>query len=120
MALPPSSAQRNSAALNGALMAVGLLAVVDNVVFHWLLGLHRLFDGPELVVFATEAVLVVLGIAMFGLGMFREGRARATLMEGPRAPPDAEGRRGRRAAGRPQPPAPSSRRRKAFFSTPVA
>jgi uncharacterized membrane protein len=73
------AAQRNIAALNGALMAIGLLGVVDNVVFHWLLGLHRLFDGPEPVVFAAEAVIVVVGIALFGLGMFREGRARAAL-----------------------------------------
>jgi uncharacterized membrane protein len=73
------AAQRNSAALNGALMAIGLLAVVDNVVFHWLLGLHRLFDGPEPLVFAAEAALVVVGLVLFGIGMFREGRARAGL-----------------------------------------
>jgi uncharacterized membrane protein len=31
-------------ALDGALIAVGALAVVDNVVVHWLLGWHRLVD----------------------------------------------------------------------------
>ncbi len=37
---------RNQALLNGAPVTLGL-AVVDNIVAHWLLGLHRALPDPE-------------------------------------------------------------------------
>ena len=33
--------ERNGALVNGALIALGTLSIVDNVVAHWPLGLHR-------------------------------------------------------------------------------
>jgi uncharacterized membrane protein len=56
-------------AVAGALVALGLLAVVDNVVFHWLLGWHRLNQAWSAEVnLAAEAALVVLGMVMVTAG----------------------------------------------------
>lgn len=38
-------AGRLDAAINASLVSLGLLAVVDNVVFHWMLGFHRFKQG---------------------------------------------------------------------------
>jgi hypothetical protein len=38
---------RDAAMVNGALIALGILGIVDNVVFHWMLELHRAVPGPH-------------------------------------------------------------------------
>jgi uncharacterized membrane protein len=75
--------ERNGALLNGALIALGALAIVDNVVAHWLLGLHRAVPGPD--ADAVEAGLVALGAALLLAGTWRERRARRG--GGPAGPP---------------------------------
>jgi hypothetical protein len=45
-----------------------LTAVVDNVVFHWLLQFHRFKDGWGGSIY-VEVSLVVLGLAMAVLGL---------------------------------------------------
>jgi len=65
-----SKNDRNDALINGALIALGALAIVDNVVAHWLLGLHQAMAG------AVEVGLVVLGVDMLILGLWREVQAR--------------------------------------------
>jgi uncharacterized membrane protein len=55
------------AALDGALVALGALAVVDNVVFHWLLQFHRFRDGWHGSVY-VEVGLVLLGAVMVLVG----------------------------------------------------
>jgi len=58
--------------LDGALIAVGTLAVVDNVVVHWLLGWHRLVQQlSHQANLVGEILLVALGIAMVSLGVHR-------------------------------------------------
>jgi len=69
-----SLGQRNAALLNGALIALGALAIVDNLLFHWLLGLHRAVPGPNAT--AVEIGLVVLGTVLLVIGLWREQRAR--------------------------------------------
>ena len=61
--------------LSAVLVAVGALAVVDNVVFHWLLGWHQLIEGWPYNAYA-EAALVLLGVTMFMTGVLglRSGR----------------------------------------------
>lgn len=71
-----SSPARRNAMLNGALIAMGALAVLDTVVVHWIAGLHRTFDGPEWSVLATEIATVVLGVALVVIGVWREASAR--------------------------------------------
>ncbi len=65
---------RTDALVNGALIGIGILAIVDNIVAHWILGLHRAVPGP----WATpvEIGLVVLGAGMTAFGLWRERQAR--------------------------------------------
>ena len=53
--------------VNGALIGIGALAIVDNIVAHWLLGLHCAVPGP----WATpvEIGLVLLGMGMLAVGL---------------------------------------------------
>lgn len=68
--------ERNGAMVNGALIALGAVAILDNVVAHWLLGLHRAVpDGGAVVV---ETALVIVGIVLMLIGVVRERRARRT------------------------------------------
>jgi hypothetical protein len=66
--------ERSDALLNGALIALGALAILDNVVVHWLLGLHRAVPGPNAL--AVEWFLIAVGAVVFGVGVWRERRAR--------------------------------------------
>jgi len=66
--------ERRSALLNGALIALGAMGVLDNLILHWGLGLHRAIPGPR--AFAVEVVLVIASGAVFGVGLWRERRAR--------------------------------------------
>ena len=69
-----SNDDRTSALINGALIGLGALAIMDNIVAHWLLGLHRAVPGP----WATpmEIGLVLLGAGMLAVGLWREHEAR--------------------------------------------
>ena len=69
-----SSADRNAPLINGALIALGALAIVDNILAHWLLGLHRAVPGAWAVY--VEAGLMALGTMLLSLGLWREARAR--------------------------------------------
>ncbi len=68
---------RSGALVNGALIAIGTLGVIDNLVVHWLIGLHRAVPGP----WATnvEIALVVLSLGLLVAGLGRETRARRGL-----------------------------------------
>jgi uncharacterized membrane protein len=69
-----SMSVRTDALVNGALIAAGAITIVDNVVAHWLLGLHRAVPGPAADV--VEPFLVVLGAILLLVGLVRELRAR--------------------------------------------
>ena len=55
-------------------MAIGALGVVDNVVVHWALQLHRAVPGEHAL--AVEIVLVAGSMLLLGVGLVRERRAR--------------------------------------------
>ena len=61
---------RNGALMDGALISIGVLAIVDNIVAHWLLGLHRAVPGPWAIY--VEVGLVALGVGMAAYGLWRE------------------------------------------------
>jgi uncharacterized membrane protein len=65
---------RNVAMVNGAQIALGLLGIVDNVVFHWMLELHRAVPGPDAL--TVEVVLVIISTGLFSLGIWQQMRAR--------------------------------------------
>lgn len=71
--------------LNGALMALGALAILDNIVVHWLLGLHRAVPGSDAL--TVEWFLIALGAVLLGLGAWRERRARRPRGARPHGPP---------------------------------
>jgi mono/diheme cytochrome c family protein len=67
--------RRSDGLLAGALMALGALAVVDNVVFHWWLGFHRFNEAwSHEMNLAAEASLVLTGIAMVFIGGYKTRR----------------------------------------------
>jgi uncharacterized membrane protein len=66
--------ERNLAMINGALIALGALGIVDNIVFHWILELHRAVPGPHAL--TVEAALVIVSAGLLVLGIWRERRAR--------------------------------------------
>lgn len=56
-------------------MALGALAVVDNIVVHWILGWHRLNDAwSHQANLAGEGALVLLGVVMVAVGLVGERR----------------------------------------------
>lgn len=65
---------RNGALVNGILLAVGAAAVVDNIVGHWVLDLHRAVPGDA--AGEVEVGLVVAGVVAFVVGLSREVSAR--------------------------------------------
>jgi uncharacterized membrane protein len=67
-------AERNDAMINGALIALGALGVLDNVVFHWILELHRAVPGPHAL--TVEVVVAIVSAGLLVLGIWRERRAR--------------------------------------------
>jgi hypothetical protein len=54
--------ERTGAMANGALIALGATAILDNLVAHWLLGLHRAVPDTSVAV-VVETALVAVGIA---------------------------------------------------------
>jgi uncharacterized membrane protein len=55
---------RNSAMVNGALIALGTLGIIDNVLFHWILQLHRAVPGPSAIVIELALVIVSFGVLL--------------------------------------------------------
>lgn len=72
----PIRARRNDAMLNGGLIALGALGIIDNVAVHWILGWHRAIEGhPHNL--QIEIGIVAASAAMLTAGVWRERRARA-------------------------------------------
>ena len=65
---------RNDAMINGALIALGALGIVDNIVFHWILEFDRAIPGPHAL--TVEVVLVLVSAGLLVLGLWRELGAR--------------------------------------------
>jgi uncharacterized membrane protein len=55
-------------------MALGALAITDNIVAHWVLELHRVYEGEWTL--QVELALVALGAVLLVIGLWREVRAR--------------------------------------------
>lgn len=65
----------NNSMVDEALVALGLLAVLDNVVSHWLLGAHRVVTSWSGSVY-VEVALVLVGVGLVTLGVRRQRRLR--------------------------------------------
>lgn len=74
--------ERNDAIINGALVALGALGIIDNVIFHWLLGFHRTVPGPYAL--HVEIVIVIISTILLVVGLWREARAMSQRPSGAR------------------------------------
>ncbi len=74
-----AGSDRTGALVNGALIAIGTLGVIDNLAVHWLLGLHRAVPGRWAA--AAEVALVALSLALLLIGLGRELHARRGLRQ---------------------------------------
>ena len=54
--------QRTGALINGALIAIGTLGVVDNIIVHWVLQLHRAVPGRDAL--GVELALVAVSACL--------------------------------------------------------
>ena len=75
--------ERTDAMINGVLIALGAAGVLDNLVIHWILGLHRLGPWGDPITLYLEAGLIVLGAAILTIGAWREWTARTHRYRGP-------------------------------------
>jgi hypothetical protein len=73
--------RRNHAMLNGALVALGALGILDNVMVHWILGWHRAIEGSPYALH-MEIGVVAVSAAMMATGIVRERRARSAVRPG--------------------------------------
>jgi len=71
---------RNHILLNGMLISVGLIAVLDNVISHWLFKWHRILPDETLSKY-LETALFITGIVMLVSGIYREVKDRKTKAE---------------------------------------
>ena len=67
---------RTDAMVNGMLISLGLAGIIDNLLIHWILGLHRLGPWGDPFTFYLEAALVILGALLVVLGLVREWHTR--------------------------------------------
>lgn len=67
--------ERNSILLNGALISVGLVAVLDMLIPHWLFKWHRLVPNHTIST-VLEVALFIFGLISLGVGIYREIKAR--------------------------------------------
>ena len=72
--------ERNRALINGILMATGSIAILDNVFSHWIFKLHSVLPDETLSQY-IEAALFVLGLILFGIGLYREIKDRKVQVE---------------------------------------
>jgi uncharacterized membrane protein len=69
------SRSRDDALLNGALISLGALGILDNVAIHWILGWHRAIEDSPYAL-EIEIGIVAVSAVMLAVGGVREWRAR--------------------------------------------
>ena len=66
--------------INGMLISVGLIAILDNVVSHWFFKWHRILPDETLSKY-LEIALFIAGIILLVIGIYREVKGRKTKAE---------------------------------------
>lgn len=69
--------ERNRILINGSLISFGLVAILDNVFSHWIFKWHRILPDETLSEY-LEVALFILGLILFGIGLYREIKDRRT------------------------------------------
>lgn len=63
--------ERNRILINGSLISLGLIAILDNIFSHWLFKWHRILPNKALSGY-LEVTLFILGLILLAIGVFRE------------------------------------------------
>ncbi|WP_368487467.1 hypothetical protein [Clostridium sp. BJN0013] len=63
--------ERNRILINGSLISLGLIAILDNIFSHWLFKWHRILPNKTLSGY-LEVTLFILGLILLAIGVFRE------------------------------------------------
>jgi len=63
--------ERNRILINGSLISLGLVAILDNIFSHWLFKWHRILPDETLSEY-LEIALFILGLILLGMGLYRE------------------------------------------------
>lgn len=62
---------RNRILINGCLISLGSVAVLDNIISHWLFKWHRILPDETLSQY-LEIAIFILGCVFLGIGLYRE------------------------------------------------
>jgi uncharacterized membrane protein len=62
--------ERNRILINGSLISLGLIAVLDNIFSHWLFKWHRILPNETSSRY-LGATLFILGLILLVIGVFR-------------------------------------------------
>ena len=63
--------KRNRVLINGSLISLGFVAILDNIFSHWIFKWHRILPDEKLSEY-LEIALFILGLILLGTGVFRE------------------------------------------------
>ena len=63
--------ERNRILINGSLISLGLIFVLDNIFSHWLFKWHRILPDETLSRY-LEVTLFIIGLILLAIGVFRE------------------------------------------------
>lgn len=74
------SNERNRILVNGSLISLGLVAVLDNIFSHWLFKWHRILPDETLSEY-LEIALFILGLVLLGIGVYREIKDRRIKLQ---------------------------------------
>ena len=72
--------ERNRILINGSLISLGLVAILDNIFSHWLFKWHKILPDETLSEY-LEVVLFILGLILFCVGVYREIKDRMTKVQ---------------------------------------
>jgi len=72
--------ERNRILINGSLISLGLVAILDNVFSHWIFKWHRILPDETLSEY-LEVALFILGLILFGIGLYREIKDRRHIAQ---------------------------------------
>lgn len=75
------SNERNRILVNGSLISLGLVAVLDNIFSHWLFKWHRILPDETLSEYLEIALFILLGLVLLGIGVYREIKDRRIKLQ---------------------------------------
>jgi hypothetical protein len=69
------NSERNRILINGSLISIGLVAILDNIISHWIFKWHSILPDQTLSKY-LEIASFILGLILLGIGTYRERKDR--------------------------------------------